>query len=799
MDGRNAVTGRAGMKGGTAILRAYLAFSVVATPLYRILQARRLKSGKEDPHRLDERFGKASQPRPDGRLIWFHAASVGESLSLLELIRRVLAGSSDTHVLLTTTTVTSARLMDGLLPPGVIHQFAPYDTRSAVRGFLGHWHPDVAIWTESELWPRLLAETDARAIPMLLINARVSEKTTARWRRNPETARALLSPFRAILVQEPQTAAVMREVGVPQDSLSVTGSLKEELPPPDAEPKALAALQGALGARPRWLAASTHEGEELALVAAHRRAFASAPDAPLLIIAPRHPERGAALAKTLAADGWASVLRSAGELPGPKTDIYIADTLGEMGLWYRLCPIAFVGGSLAQIGGHNPYEPAQLGCAIIHGPHVSNFAGIYERLAQAGGARLAKTEADIAQALHLLQDEQTTARQTRAAHGLLASGVSATGAALATIKAQYQTRVGQMPQVARVNETDVLVPNFKRRLSGVTATVVRLVPLQAKVMRIAAIAPAFPVDIPQVRALSLITMSRRGPSGQRVWHARRNVEMIAGLLLRHVLRKRLKLMFTSASQRHHTGLTRWLIGQMDAVVSTSEKTAAYLDRPSQVIYHGINNQAFTPPEDRASVRTALGLPPDGFLIGCYGRIRAQKGTDLFVDAAIRLCEKIPTLRAVVVGRAVPKDEAFLAGLKGRVHAVGLDDRILFKSEVPVWEMADWYRALDVYIAPQRWEGFGLTPIEAMACGVPVVAADVGAFSELVVDGKTGFVVGAGSAERLEQATARLLTDPARLGAFQLAARAHVEQNFDIHTEAQALIRLYRTQLGNPAA
>ena len=271
-----------------------------------------------------------------------------------------------------------------------------------------------------------------------------------------------------------------------------------------------------------------------------------------------------------------------------------------------------------------------------------------------------------------------------------------------------------------VNEIDVLVPNFKRRLSGVTATIVRLIPLQARVMRVAVVAPAMPPEIPQVPAFALLTMSRQGPSGQRIWHARRNVEMIAGLALRHLLRKRLKLIFTSASQRNHTGLTRWLIRQMDAVVSTSEKTAAYLERPSQVIYHGIDNAAFSPPEDRRAVRAALRLPPDGLLIGCYGRIREQKGTDLFVGAAIALCSRIPSLRAVVVGRAVPKDEAFLAGLIERVRAAGLEDRILFCDEVPVWEMADWYRALDVYIAPQRWEGFGLTPIEAMACGVPVV-------------------------------------------------------------------------------
>lgn len=350
-----------------------------------------------------------------------------------------------------------------------------------------------------------------------------------------------------------------------------------------------------------------------------------------------------------------------------------------------------------------------------------------------------------------------------------------------------------MPQVSP-RDVDVLLPNFKRRLSGVTATVVRLVPLQAREMRVATVAPALPEALPRVSVPALLTMARRGPSGPRVWHARRNVEMIAGLALRHLLRKDLRLLFTSASQREHTGLTRWLIARMDALVATSEKTAQYLERPAEVIYHGIDNGDFTPPEDRGAVRQALGLSPDGQLIGCYGRIRAQKGTDLFVEAAMTLCAKHADLRAVVIGRAVPKDQAFLDGLRARVRDAGLADRILFLPEVPVWEMADWYRALDLYIAPQRWEGFGLTPIEAMACGVPVVAADVGAFRELIAEGETGFVVPVGSATALSDAADTLLSDPARLDAARTASRAHVETHFDIRTEAQALMTIYRRLL-----
>jgi len=345
-----------------------------------------------------------------------------------------------------------------------------------------------------------------------------------------------------------------------------------------------------------------------------------------------------------------------------------------------------------------------------------------------------------------------------------------------------------------VNDVDVICPNFKRRLSGVTATVVRLVPLQAKSIAIATVAPDLPARIPQVSFWSLFTMSRRGPSGYRVWHARRNSEMLIGLLLSLVLRKKLKLVFTSASQRHHTWISRALIERMDAVVSTSNATARYLRRPSQVIHHGIDVSAFSPTTDRARERERLGLPVNGLLMGCFGRIRAQKGTDLFVDASISLCQSFPELTAVVMGRALPKDQAFLTGLKQRVAAAGLKGRILFRQEAQVWEMPDWYRALDVYIAPQRWEGFGLTPIEAMACGVPVIASRVGAFSEMIVQNETGLLVDEATGEDFAEATAKLLDNPRKLRLFGSAARAHVEQRFDIREESRALISLYQRLL-----
>lgn len=349
-----------------------------------------------------------------------------------------------------------------------------------------------------------------------------------------------------------------------------------------------------------------------------------------------------------------------------------------------------------------------------------------------------------------------------------------------------------MPDLARI---DVIAPNFKRRLSGVTSTVIRLVPLQAQSMAITACAPEMPDHVPNVAWTKLLTMPRRGPSGPRVWHARRNVEMIAGLALRNLLGKRLKLLFTSASQRHHTGLTKWLIRRMDAVIATSAKTASYLERDATVIHHGIDTDTFTPHPDKAALRTELGLP-QGPMFGCFGRIRAQKGTDVFVDAMLRVLPDFPDACAIVMGRAVDKDQAFLDDLKARVQAEGLSDRLLFLPEVPVWDTPRFYQALDIYIAPQRWEGFGLTPLEAMACGAPVIATRVGAFEELVKDGETGTLIDAGDIGQMAEAAAALLDDTERLATWSKAARQHMIDHFQLQHEAEAIMAIYRTLLSD---
>ncbi|MBF9032702.1 glycosyltransferase [Rhodobacterales bacterium HKCCE2091] len=343
---------------------------------------------------------------------------------------------------------------------------------------------------------------------------------------------------------------------------------------------------------------------------------------------------------------------------------------------------------------------------------------------------------------------------------------------------------------------DVLAPNFKRRLSGVTATVVRLVPLQAREIAIAAVAPEMPPHVPRIAPAACITMPRGGPSGARVWHARRNTEMLAGLALRHLLGKRLKLLFTSASQRRHTRYSKWLIARMDRVIATSAKSARYLDRPADVILHGIDTDGFSPADDKAALKARMGLPP-GPLIGCYGRIRAQKGTGVFVEAMIGTLRDRPDATAIVMGRATDKHRAFAAELHRRANVEGLGDRILFRPEVPVHEIADWYRVLDVFVAPQLWEGFGLTPLEAMACGVPVIATRVGAFEELVADGTTGTLVEPGRPGPIAAAAARLLDDPALRETLSRAARDHVVSGFRIEGEAAALVRIYREMLAAP--
>lgn len=395
------------------MLTLYRAATEVGAPLIHLFLARRRARGKEDGARFAERFGFAGRPRPADALIWMHAASVGESLSLLPLIERALADRADAQVLLTTGTVTSARLMAERLPRGAFHQYVPVDRALYVRRFLDHWRPHLVIWAESEFWPNLVSEPAARGIPMVLVQGRVSDSSFAGWRRAPGFIRDLLAGFALALAQTEEDARRLRTLGV-RDARCL-GNLKFAAPPLPADAAELARLEALIGGRRRWLAASTHPGEEEIAAAVHQR-LAPAHPGLLTIIVPRHAERGAAIAALLAARGLAVARRSGGETITPATEVYLADTTGELGLFYRLSEIAFVGKSLVAPGGQNALEAARLGCAVVQGPHVANFAEMTRRMAAAGAAIEVADAAALGVAVgRLLDDESERAQRIKAA------------------------------------------------------------------------------------------------------------------------------------------------------------------------------------------------------------------------------------------------------------------------------------------------------------------------------------------------------------------------------------------------
>ncbi len=340
---------------------------------------------------------------------------------------------------------------------------------------------------------------------------------------------------------------------------------------------------------------------------------------------------------------------------------------------------------------------------------------------------------------------------------------------------------------------EVIAPNLKRRLSGVTATVVRLIPVQATMIGIVTTGPGLPSDLPHM-PLGRLPFLRR--DRWRVWHARRNTEMVLGLILRHVLRRKLRLLFTSAAQRHHKPFTRWLISAMDKVIATSARAQTYLQVPSTVVMHGVDTQVFHPTPNRAKLRADLGLPQDAVILGCFGRIRAQKGVDLLVEAACALLPARPHLRVIFTGRVTDDNRTFHATQMARLTAAGVADRVQFLGEIPWEDVVRHYQALNLFVAPARWEGFGLTPLEAMACGVPVVASRVGAFESLVTP-ETGTLVPPDDAAALTQALEAWVDAPARLAAAGPTARAHVLANHQIEGEARALVSIYRDMLAAP--
>jgi len=393
-------------------LRLYAGLLEAGGPLLDLYLARRMRAGREDAERFGERRGIPSIPRPAGFLIWFHAASVGESMSMLRLLDRLLAERPDISILVTTGTVTSARMVAERLNGRVIHQYIPVDRQAWVTRFLDHWRPDCAVWIESEIWPNLLDEIARRDIPAALVNARMSVRSHRRWSLARRTIARLLSTFDLCLAQTEIEAARLGELGA--RDVRYVGHLKfaaDQLP---ADPATLASLRTAIGTRPTWVLASSHDGEDEIAVAVHKLLMTRYPDL-LTVIVPRHIKRGAAIAALAQGAGLTVSVRSAGLPPLPGDAVYIADSMGELGLWYRLTGIACIGGSLVPIGGHNPIEAAQLDCALLYGPHMFSLPGIAAEL-QAENAAIVVDDAEtLAAAIGRLLEDPPAARAMAAA------------------------------------------------------------------------------------------------------------------------------------------------------------------------------------------------------------------------------------------------------------------------------------------------------------------------------------------------------------------------------------------------
>ena len=368
-----------------ALLGLYRNGAAALDPLLPIWVNRRAKQGKEDPQRKTERYGIASQPRPEGPLIWMHGASVGECTMLLPLITKFRQQRPDISILITSATCTAAAVLKERLPEGCVHQYVPLDSPKNIGRFLDHWHPDLAIWAESEIWPNMIINAQARGIKMALINARMSEKSLNGWAKHKTSAEAIFSRFDVILAADKRTGDSLGWFTA--RDIPATGNLKDAAPPLPANMQDLARFQNSVKDRPIWCAASTHSGEDEIILRAHKDVVAAHPNA-LLILAPRHPERRDEILKLIQAADFNTAIRSQNDSLSSAVQVYLFDTIGEMGLAYRLSALTFVCGSLkAELSGHNPLEPARLRSAVMTGGHIASFADIYNTMFKFNAAR----------------------------------------------------------------------------------------------------------------------------------------------------------------------------------------------------------------------------------------------------------------------------------------------------------------------------------------------------------------------------------------------------------------------------
>ena len=412
-----------------APLLAYRAATVLLSPLAPALLRWRAGKGKEDPDRLGERRARPGRARPEGDLVWAHGASIGETQALLPVVEALVGRGLS--VLVTSGTRTSAEILGRRLPPGARHQYLPLDVPHLVARFLDHWRPHLALFAESEIWPNTILELDRRGVPLVLVNGRVSMRSFEGWRRAPEAARALFGRFALCLAQSGADAERLSALGARQSI--VAGNLKFDIAPLPADPAAVESLAGLLTGRPLWMAASTHPGEEETVVWTHLALRERLPGL-LTFLAPRHPGRGDEIAAYAASAGLAVTRRSRGDAEAAG-DLHLIDSVGDLGLFYRLAPLVFMGGSLVPHGGQNPIEPARLGAAILHGPHVANFADVYHALDRSGGALPVEDDDALAAAVgDLLRQPGRMRDMARTSSGTLAALGGALARTLAAIE-----------------------------------------------------------------------------------------------------------------------------------------------------------------------------------------------------------------------------------------------------------------------------------------------------------------------------------------------------------------------------
>jgi 3-deoxy-D-manno-octulosonic-acid transferase len=379
------------------VLSTYRWVGAAAFPIVGAYVAFRASKGKEERGRHGERYGVASVARPIGPLIWVHAASVGETSAVTPLVEAIV--DMGIHVVLTTGTVTSAKMVQERLGERVIHQYVPLDLKPAVDRFLAHWQPDLAIICESEIWPMTILELGTRRVPQVLVNGRLSDRSFANWHKRPSIAEALFENLAHVVAQSEVDGERFRALGA--RPVTVSGNLKVDTAVPPVNNAELASMHRMIGSRKTWAAISTHQGEEEIVAQVHHMLKARHRDL-LTIIVPRHPDRALEIAAEIEKMGMKAALRSRGDQITPDTDIYLGDTIGDMGLYLRLTEIAFVGRSLTAQGGQNPLEPAMLKSAILSGRNVQNFRDSYQRLIKNGGAKLVRDKDMLAGAVNYL-------------------------------------------------------------------------------------------------------------------------------------------------------------------------------------------------------------------------------------------------------------------------------------------------------------------------------------------------------------------------------------------------------------